>query len=317
MKTHFQFSQRADFSSIVGNDKIIASNIGPRGEAVLLTIAPENKEAPFGRDEQKGFAIFPLSKTKHHFPATFIRFDGNEVIQRVELSEIELSFPAVQPLPNGEVLLVGARCRYRDGDPERNAAVFGASGKVLRQFVLGDGINGVQTTVEGKIWVSYFDEGVFGNYGWNQPMGSTGLICFDSAGGIEWEFKPPVGFDIICDCYASNVARDAVWACYYTDFPLVRIDSKLQVKGWKNNFRGPRAIAVDGRRVLLWGGYAEKRARCVVQDIRDDTLANSRELRIGLPPGLELSGATVLGRDSTLHAFARNSWWTFDMAQIP
>jgi hypothetical protein len=97
---------------------------------------------------------------------------------------------------------------------------------------MGDGINSVQTTDEGMIWTSYFDEGVFGNYRWNQPMGASGLNCFDSAGRILWEFKPPAGFDSICDCYSLNVANNAVWTCYYTDFPLVKIDAdKLTVPG--------------------------------------------------------------------------------------
>ena len=316
MTEQFQFEQRADFSAVIGKSKIVASSIATNGETVLLTVAPEFEKAAFGREDQKGFASFPLSKAKRHYPATFIRFNGREVLQKIELAEVEIAFPSVQPLPDGEVLLVGARCHYRDGDPEKNAVVFSRDGKVLRRFVLGDGINSVQITDKGMIWASYFDEGVFGNYGWNQPMGASGLICFDSTGRILWEFKPPAGFDPICDCYALNVAKNAVWACYYTDFPLVKIDSTKRVQGWKNDVGGASALAVDGRRALLWGGYGEKRARCVVQDIGSEALAHSREVEVGLPSGFELMGATVIGRGSTLHAFAGNSWFTFDMGQI-
>ena len=141
-------------------------------------------------------------------------------------------------------------------------------------------------------------------------------ICFDSAGRILWEFTPPAGFDSVCDCYALNVAKNSVWACYYTDFPLVTIESDNRVQGWKNDAGGASALAVDGRRVLLWGGYGEKRSRCVVQEISDKALTNSREVKVGLPAGFELIGATVIGRDSMLHAFAANSWFTFDLGQI-
>ena len=316
MAERFQFAQRADFSGIIGKSKIIASSIAANGEAVLLVIAPEFEKVAFGREERKGFAIFPFSKAKQGYPATFIRFNGREVLQKTELSEVEIAFPTAQPLPNGEILLAGARCHYRDGDPEKNASVFSQDGKLLRRFVLGDGINSVQTTSEGLIWVSYFDEGVFGNYGWNQPIGASGLICFDSTGRIVWEFKPPDGFDSICDCYAMNVAPNAVWACYYTEFPLVEIDSDHQVRGWKNEVGGASALAVDGRRALLWGGYGDKRTRSIVQNIEDEALTNSRELTISSPSGFELMGATVIGRGSTLHAFAANSWLTFDMSQI-
>src|SRR5262249_23640431 len=140
MADRIRFTQRTDFSSIIGENKTIASTISPSGEAVFLTVAPEFEKAPFGREERKGFSIFPSSKAKRPYPATYIRFDGQKIIQRVELSQIEISFPSVQPLPNGEVLLVGSRCNYRNGAPEKNAVVYGAGGEVLRQFVLGDGI---------------------------------------------------------------------------------------------------------------------------------------------------------------------------------
>ena len=113
-----------------------------------------------------------------------------------------------------------------------------------------------------------------------------------------------------------NVATNAVWACYYTEFPLVKIDVDHQVQGWKNEVGGANALAVHGQFALLWGGYGDKRGRCVVQKIGDNMLTNSRELMIGLPPGFELMGATMIGRGSTLHAFAENSWFTFDLRQI-
>jgi hypothetical protein len=316
MAEQFQFNQCADFSAIVGKDKIIASNVAANGEAVLLTVAPKFEKAAFGREERKGFAVFPFSKAKRHYPATVIRFSGSEVVQKCELTEVEIAFPSVQPLPDGEVLLVGGRCHYRDGDPEENALVFNRDGKIQRRFVLGDGINGVQATDEGMIWVSYFDEGVFGNYGWNQPMGASGLICFDSTGRIVWEFAPPAGFDSICDCYALNVAKNAVWVCYYTDFPLVKIDSDKRVQGWKNGVGGASALAVDDEHVLLWGGYGANHSRCIVQNIGNEALEHPREIEVGLPAGYELMGAKVMGRGSTLHVFAGNSWFTFDIEQI-
>ena len=316
MAEQFQFNQRADLSTIVGRNKIIASSIGLNDEIVLLTVAPEFEKDPFGRDERNGHAIFPSSKSKRHYPATFIRFDGREVLQKTELAELDIAFPHIQPLPDGDVSLVGARCYYRDGDPEKNAIVFSRDGKVLRRFVLGDGIKSVQTTPDGMIWVSYFDEGVFGNYGWNQPMGASGLICFDSAGRILWEFAPPTGFDSICDCYALNVAKDAVWACYYTDFPLVKIGSDKRVQGWKNEIGGANALAVNDRYVLLWGGYGDKHTRCVLQNFGDQTLTQSRELSFNFPSGLDLKGIKIVGRGSMLHAIADKTWFAFDTNQI-
>src|SRR5256885_13680059 len=136
MSAHY-FKLRPDLSEVVGEHKVMASSVGPNGEAWLLLVSSGFEKEPFGREARKGFAIFPFSKPVNHYPATFVRFDGH-VLQRTELSEVDIAFPSVQPLPNGEILLVGARCHYRQGNPEENGAVFSRTGEVVRRFVLGD-----------------------------------------------------------------------------------------------------------------------------------------------------------------------------------
>jgi hypothetical protein len=316
MREKFQFEERADLASIVGNNCIIDCRVGAHGGAVLLIVPAKYKEVAFGRKKSAG-GIFPFSKAARGYPATFIRVDLNGNIEKTELQAVEVAFPSAQPLPGGRILLVGSRCAYRDGDPEKNAAIFDQDGKILRQFTVGDGINAVQTTSDGRIWVSYFDEGVFGNYGWNEPMGRSGLVCFNLEGRIVWQFTPPEGFGPIDDCYSLNVAQNAVWACYYSDFPVVKIDSQNKVSGWKNDVAGASALAVDENRVLLWGGYGENKTRCVVvKDLASEKLTNRRELTLSLPGNAALLGANVIGRDSILHAFRDNCWYTFDLRQI-
>jgi hypothetical protein len=57
---------------------------------------------------------------------------------------------------------------------------------VERTFTIGDGVQDVRTTPGGDVWVSYFDEGVFGNYRWSppgpEPIGAPGLVAFDPLG---------------------------------------------------------------------------------------------------------------------------------------
>jgi hypothetical protein len=224
---------------------------------------------------------------------------------------MEQAHPTAQPLPNGEILVVGHRCHFRNGDPEKNVAVYDRNGSLLRRFVLGDGIQDVQTTRDGSIWVSYFDEGVFGNFGWNEPMGSPGIVCFDASGAKVWDFEAPPGFDTMADCYVMNVADDAVWGCYYTDFPVVRIDSQRKVRAWRNTIAGATAMAVDDWRVVLWGGYGEKRSRCVIQEYskRDLELQKLRGVSLRFPSEVESDKVRVIGRGAKLHAFAGARWY--------
>ncbi len=72
------------------------------------------------------------------------------------------------------------------------------------------------------IWVSYFDEGVFG-----KGIGRQGLVCFNSVGDPVFkygEFAEQNALPMIADCYGMNVDQTGeVWINYYTDFPLVRL----------------------------------------------------------------------------------------------
>jgi hypothetical protein len=106
--------------------------------------------------------------------------------------------------------------------------VLAPNGEAESTFTLGDGVQDVQVSRAGRIWVSYQDEGVFGNYGWGAPngpapLGSAGLVCWDTDGTKVWDFVAPDGLPAIADCYAMNVSDEAAWACYYTDFPIARV----------------------------------------------------------------------------------------------
>jgi len=82
--------------------------------------------------------------------------------------------------------------------------IYGFDGALRRTTTFGDGIADVQTTTRGDIWVSYFDEGVFGNYGWgydeaSTPIGAPGLVRFDRQGSVLWSYHPPPGVGTIDD----------------------------------------------------------------------------------------------------------------------
>jgi len=306
------FELKADLTEIIGAKKVISATIGSVGELCLLLVTSEGEQLANGREEKDGFAIFPLSTAKQTYSATFIRY-LDRVLQKTELREVRQAFPSCQPLPNGEILLTGARCHYRNGNPERNATVYDQNGMRSREFVLGDGIEDTQTDQTGMIWVSYFDEGIFGNFGWKTPMGAAGLVCFDGNGTKVWEFQESGGAAMIADCYALNVAENSVWACYYTDFPVIRIDPHRYVRAWSNSVSGAHAIAVNDRHVALYGGY-RKLSRCILQEYgRSSTLSNAQELNVRFENEVDLKGVRIMGRGPSLHAFVGTRWYSWDI----
>jgi len=234
-----------------------------------------------------------------------------------ELPLVTAIYPSVQTLPGDNILVVARRCQRSDnGTHELNARVYRPDGSLESEFCLGDGIEHVQADSAGRLWVGYFDEGVFGNFGWGTshgatPIGVTGLVCFDVRGKKLWEFEPPPGFDSIADCYAMNVAEDAVWVCYYTEFPIVRVDSEHRATAWATGLRGPRELAVGKDYVLVYGGYGERRTNCSLVRLLDGRAEDAGEVVLRLPNGFDPKGSTVIGRGKLLHVLAGDEWYVF------
>jgi hypothetical protein len=176
--------------------------MGPHGEAILLVVSSEARAAVFGRNEQPGWASFPKAKTDTPYSARVLIHDETDV-RSVEIAGETRAYPRVALLNDDEILLAGTRCRrFADGTHELNGHVYGLDGQLRRQFLLGDGIEHIATDVRGEIWVGYFDEGVFGNYGWGamttseeqeSPVGWPGLVRFDAEGNMTWRYEPPEG----------------------------------------------------------------------------------------------------------------------------
>ena len=134
------------------------------------------------------------------------------------------------------------------------AAVYDQSGHFLRSLNLGDGIEDIQTTPNDQIWVSYFDEGVYGS-----EIGRYGAVCFDYHGNLQFkygEFAERHGLPYIDDCYAMNVnGAGDVWLSYYSDFPLVHLHDFVLEHAWANFGAMGKGFAVrDEVVVYLWEG---------------------------------------------------------------
>jgi hypothetical protein len=215
--------------------------------------------------------------------------------------------------------VAGARCRWRPEGPDRNAVLYSADGQVVSEHVLGDGLAHVLATSAGQVWAGYFDEGIYGNYGWGradtqEPVDAYGIVRFSPALEPAWHYPryTEVGpWDPISDCYALNVDDSCARACYYSDFPVVRICDGA-VTGWRNDVQGASALAVAGSRVALFGGYGADRDRLAIAELGDGRAEPAGEYRVVLPDGHPVpAGTQIIGRGSRLHFLTRTSLtWT-------
>ncbi|MBT2186862.1 hypothetical protein [Sphingobium nicotianae] len=171
------------------------------------------------------------------------------------------TFPMASPslrvdrFPDGRWLVVRTR-----SDVDCGERIFAPGGAILGSVYLGDGIEHLKIDDDGRIWVGWCDEGVFGNSSWqipgrDAPPSAAGVACFDEQGGLlhQAEQTEP----LIADCYALNVAGTAAWACTYMSFPITALGSGPQ-RRWATSLAGVRAIAVAGDHVLAAGGYGEE-----------------------------------------------------------
>lgn len=221
---------------------------------LLAVTAPANY-----RETKKGGIFAKLRVQKPQNFAIFLFDESGH--QRFEIPKQTWNFHFVQPLPDNELLLVCSRSAYRGSDDfDLNAQVFDYNGVPKRSFLLGDGIEDVQTTSDGRIWTSYFDEGIFGNYGWHntQPTGLSGLILWDKFGEKLYEFSPVDSLEFMDDCYALNVANnDEAWCYYYSQFPLIKIQNQIIKHIWETDLGGSDRFAVWENHVLFRGGYED------------------------------------------------------------
>lgn len=295
----------------VEGDVLVSADLGPQGTMVALWARPEDREALFGRTRDSGGASFPDPRTARPVEVRVAEYAPR--MQRVvTLRELRIGFPSVQPLPDGRLLVVGARCRRRGGDPEHNAAVHDPDGTPVRTGVLGDGIEHVRTTTAGDVWVGYFDEGVFGNLGWDDPIGAPGLVRFDADLRQTWRYEPPEEAGFIADCYALNVTDTETWTCYYNAFPVVRIRDG-RAEAWPAGVPA-QALAVHGDRVALVGGYDTDHNRVVFLERSAGKAATTGTGRVRLPDGSPAPAQTrFTGHGAELHALCGTDWYRADL----
>lgn len=154
------------------------------------------------------------------------------------------------------------------------SGIYEGSGRFRHTVDLGDASNDVQATPGGRIWVSYFDEGVYGN-----DLGSQqGLLCFNSEGQQlfkYFDFAEQNSLPFIDDCYAINVVNeDEVWLSYYSAFPLVCIKNFQLHRVWRD-FGCMRAFAFTGDGLIFAKCYED--AQLLKRSLGDQTHAELLE----------------------------------------
>ena len=170
----------ADGTSVITQGEIVGFNCSIDADLLLaVALNPLNY-----RDDTGSFAITKTERGQSY--EIYLSSDG-ELCLLANIKD-NFNFHNLQLLNDRELLLVCARSHYRpENRSERNGRIYSTEGQFQKEILLGDGIQDVQADSNGVIWTSYFDEGIFGNYGWTHPIGQNGLIAWNSDGEKLYE----------------------------------------------------------------------------------------------------------------------------------
>lgn len=221
-------------------------------QSLLFLFIEESGSQAVVERQASAVGSFVHPRMEHLKRSRLVKINAGSV-QAIDLPELDIAFPYVDVFPDGRTLLAGGRSAWRAAnDYDLNGVIFDPVQKTVERIFLGDGISSVQVDSIGRIWVSYFDEGVLGD-----TLGSSGLVCFSASGEVVWEYPQPADNEI-SDCYALNVSDLEATIFFYTDFPICRINSQYELTYWKTNLAGCHALAISRTEVLLSGQYKDR-----------------------------------------------------------
>lgn len=295
---------------LIGNGELVAFDVGPDG-VVYLVVALKPLDCHSLNNWGASFTKTVVDQPQWYRVLGLL--EGQTVLDTT-IEREPFNIHSVQPLGGDELLLACGRSRYLGrGDFDRNGRVYSLDGQFRREILLGDGIQSVQATTRGEIWTSYFDEGVFGNYGWKPPVGEAGLVAWDANGDKLYEYQP-AGLDAICDCYALNVESDAdVWCYYYTEFPLVHLRDRKIKAHWEMPVRGSDAFAVFGGYALFRGGYGARDTYHLFSLPHDKKPVPVQQYEFVNPERQPLVAGWATARSDAIHFIADGSLYRVDV----
>ncbi|MET3195183.1 TetR family transcriptional regulator [Bacillus sp. OAE603] len=197
----------------------------------------------FDADWKDEYGLVVILKEKKKF----MLFFNDEIFLSLN---IKIDFPIVRWVDNNTIIIVDTR----DDSNKDNVFILNLDGIVIDSFNCGDGVEDVDVGEEG-IWISYFDEGVFGN-----GISTEGLVLFSLNGKIIFRYhsdllnRPPID-----DCYAITKGRgSSIWLFPYSEFPLIQLyPESREIKTYKvpPKLRGSNAICIRGKYAYFYGRY--------------------------------------------------------------
>ncbi|AMO85360.1 hypothetical protein B857_03838 [Solibacillus isronensis B3W22] len=253
---------------------------------------------------------FPATVTEKSYRYQVVHLkDGQKKV--LDLPEETWNYHYIQPIDDGHILLVCARSYYHDAQNiEENARVYDENGCFIRSFCLGDGIEHVFVTKNQEIWTGYFDEGVFGNYGWKDPVGSSGLVGWDASGGKMDSLEEDTEYYIF-DCLALNdVPNEGIWFFFSLE-SMIGVRKEGLTKYYPTEDMHFHAFAVKWETIIAYQGRGEHAFFELQRE--GNEYKTVRKLELMKPNGKPLEPQLVNNRENKLLFLDGNELYMYEL----
>ncbi len=297
----------------------VSTSISTDGRGLFLFTQKRLKDRVLGIFKNASGAMFPNTSVTAKARFKLIVLHAGEATE-IDLPPLDITFPKCDLFCDGRILLASARCSWRGADDfDRNGVIFDPATGQTNRILLGDGMADLSIDESDRIWVSYFDEGVLGNLGWNHPgppgPGAGGLVCFADDGKELWAFNDPENSTFIVDCYAFNVQREERWAYFYSDFDLCSVDGNFRsviLSGVP--ISGSSAFAVTDQGLLFSSQYREPSNTFHFVQRKGESLGQPKTVIGKLPDRKWIDRCQLVGRGAWMHVINDDGWFATDIS---
>ena len=299
--------------------KHVSTSISTEGKGLFLFAEKRLRDRVLGTSGKAGGAVFPDTRMNAEAAFKLIVLHHGRTVE-IDLPPLDITYPKCDLFCDGRILLAAARCQWRGVDDfDRNGVIFDPTSGQTNRILLGDGIADVGIDENDRIWVSYFDEGVFGNFGWSRPgphgPGTGGLVCFADDGRQLWAFNGRNSSEMIADCYALNAQRDKQWAYYYDNFDLCSVDGSFRPVILPDvPVFGSDAFAVSDHGFLFSSQYKEPSDTFHIVRRNGQSLGQSQKVVGRLANGNWIEDCALTGRGSWMHVINKDGWFATDLS---
>lgn len=203
------------------------------------------------------------------------KVEGCDIVHQFYVKDINIDLHFIRVVDD-KYLLASSRCEYYDEDNiEKNILILNERGTIIDELIFGDGIQDIKVEQSGVIWTSYFDEGIFGNYGWLNPIGISGLRSWSYKGEKLYEYE---GEYCISDCYSLNIdAHNNKLFYFYTEFYLGKINGD-KINYYSINVSGANTIAINEKFMVSDSGYGS--TNFILHSITEDKVLKVLEFEL-------------------------------------